>query len=81
TKNRAGSIGAPVTVGDVEVRKGDWIVGDSVGITVVSAENLPEVLAAGRVRAAKEERYFSALRSGATTMKLLDLDGSPVKRF
>ena len=81
TKNRAGSVGGPVTVGDVEVEKGDWIVGDADGVTVVSAATLPTVLAAGRVRAAKEERYFSALRSGATTLKLLDLDDSPVKRF
>ena len=40
----------------------------------------PEVLAAGRARAAKEQDYFTALRSGATTMTLLDLDGTPVKR-
>jgi 4-hydroxy-4-methyl-2-oxoglutarate aldolase len=81
TKNRAGSVGAPVTVGDVEVQKGDWVVGDSDGVTVVRASTLPEVLAAARVRAAKEAQYFSELRSGATTMELLDLDGSPVKRF
>ena len=81
TKNRAGSVGAPVTVGDVEVHKGDWIVGDSDGVTVVSAASLSEVLAAGRVRAANEERFFGALRSGATTLKLLDLDDSPIKRF
>jgi 4-hydroxy-4-methyl-2-oxoglutarate aldolase len=80
TKNRTGSVGTPVTVGDVEVHQGDWIVGDSDGVAVVSVTTLPEVLAAGRARAAKEEGFFSALRSGATTMKLLDLDGSPVKR-
>jgi 4-hydroxy-4-methyl-2-oxoglutarate aldolase len=81
TKNRAGSVGAPVTVGDVEVQKGDWVVGDADGIAVVRAATLQEVLAAARVRAAKEAQYFSELRSGATTMELLDLDGSPVKRF
>jgi 4-hydroxy-4-methyl-2-oxoglutarate aldolase len=80
TKQRPGTIGGPVTVGDVEVHRGDWVVGDSDGVTVVGAAHLPEVLAAGRARAAKEERLFSALRSGATTMTLLGLDGTPVDR-
>ena len=80
TKNRPGAVGATVTVGDVEVQKGDWVVGDSDGVTVVPAIVLPEVLAAGRARAAKEEAYFAALRSGTTTMALLDLDGSIVER-
>ena len=80
TKNRAGSVGAVVTVGDVEVHRGDWIVGDADGVTVVGASDLAVVLAAGRARAAKEEAFFAALHSGTTTMKLLDLDGSPVTR-
>jgi 4-hydroxy-4-methyl-2-oxoglutarate aldolase len=80
TKNRAGVVGGSVTVGDVEVHQGDWIVGDSDGVTVVPSSALGEVLAAGRARAAKEQEYFTALRSGATTMTLLDLDGSLVER-
>jgi 4-hydroxy-4-methyl-2-oxoglutarate aldolase len=80
TKNRAGTVGAVATVGDVEVQRGDWIVGDSDGVTVVGAADLSDVLVAGRARAAKEEAFFAALRSGTTTMKLLDLDGSPVTR-
>jgi 4-hydroxy-4-methyl-2-oxoglutarate aldolase len=80
TKNRAGTVGAVVKVGDVDVHRGDWIVGDSDGVTVVGANELSAVLAAGRARAAKEEGFFAALRSGTTTMTLLDLDGSPVTR-
>jgi 4-hydroxy-4-methyl-2-oxoglutarate aldolase len=80
TKNRPGSVGAVVTVGDVEVHRGDWIVGDADGVTVVGAGDLSAVLAAGRARAVKEEGFFAALRSGTTTMKLLDLDGSRVTR-
>lgn len=80
TKNQPGTIGAPVTVGDVVVNRDDWVVGDSDGVTVVAGDRLKEVLVAGRARAAKEERLFSALRSGATTMTLLSLDGTPIKR-
>jgi 4-hydroxy-4-methyl-2-oxoglutarate aldolase len=81
TKDKPGTVGAAATVGDVEVHEGDWVVGDADGITVVPAANVQDVLAAGRVRAAKEEQFFSALRSGATTMTLLDLDGSSIKRI
>jgi 4-hydroxy-4-methyl-2-oxoglutarate aldolase len=80
TKNRPGSVGSVVTVGDVEVHRGDWIVGDADGVTVVGAGELADVLAAGRSRAAKEEGFFSALRSGSTTMELLGLDGTPITR-
>jgi 4-hydroxy-4-methyl-2-oxoglutarate aldolase len=80
TKNRAGSVGAAVKVGDIEVNTGDWIVGDRDGVTVIRVAELDAVLAAGRARAEKEVGFFTALRSGATTMSLLDLDGSPVTR-
>jgi 4-hydroxy-4-methyl-2-oxoglutarate aldolase len=80
TKNREGSVGAAASVGDVEVHVGDWIVGDSDGVTVIGATDIAAVLAAGRARAAKEEGFFAALRAGSTTMTLLDLDGSPVTR-
>lgn len=80
TKNRPGAIGGSVTVGDVEVHEGDWVVGDADGVTVVPGRALSDVRAAGRARAAKEETYFAALRTGATTMSLLDLDGSPITR-
>jgi 4-hydroxy-4-methyl-2-oxoglutarate aldolase len=80
TKNRPGAVGAAVTVGDIDVHRGDWVVGDSDGVTVIDADEVSKVLAAGHARAAKEERFFSTLRSGSTTMTLLDLDGTPIDR-
>jgi 4-hydroxy-4-methyl-2-oxoglutarate aldolase len=80
TKNRAGTVGAPVTVGDIEVHEGDWVIGDADGVTVVRAGDLAAVLAAGRDRAAKEAGFFAALREGRTTIELLSLDDSPIER-
>ena len=75
TKNRAGAIGGSgVTVGDVAVEPGDWVVGDGDGVVVVPGDALDQVLAAGRSRAEKEVGYFAALRDGATTLELLGLD-------
>jgi 4-hydroxy-4-methyl-2-oxoglutarate aldolase len=73
-----GTVGLPAPVGGVEVAPGDWVVGDADGVTVVPAATVAEVLTAGRARADKEEGLFTALRDGATTVELLDLDPRPV---
>jgi 4-hydroxy-4-methyl-2-oxoglutarate aldolase len=74
TKELPGRVGRSAAVGGVEVRAGDWIVGDSDGVVVVAAAALDDVLAAGRGRAEKEKRFFTELRAGATTLDLLGLD-------
>jgi 4-hydroxy-4-methyl-2-oxoglutarate aldolase len=79
TKMHPGTVGAPALVGGVLVLLGDWIVGDHDGVTVVPADALDQVIAAGKARADKEVNMFEKLRSGSTTMELLSLDGSPVE--
>jgi 4-hydroxy-4-methyl-2-oxoglutarate aldolase len=79
TKQLPGAVGGDVEVGDVEVGAGDWIVGDADGVTVVPGDQLDDVLGAGRVRAERETRLFTALRGGATTTELLGLDSSRIE--
>jgi 4-hydroxy-4-methyl-2-oxoglutarate aldolase len=78
-KSREGSLREPVTVGDAVVELGDWIVGDTDGVVVIPGGERDAVLAAGRARADKEAGLFAALRAGATTLELLDLDPGPVQ--
>ena len=47
---------------------------------VIPAEEIDAVRAAGEARAAKEIEYFDQLRSGKTTVDLLDLDTSSIIR-
>ena len=75
-----GSVGEPATVGDVLVEAGDVVVADADGVTVVPGTELAAVVAAAEAREAKEQAMFEALRAGATTLDLLDLDPSPITR-
>lgn len=79
SKDRAGTVGRPVTVGDVAVRPGDWIVGDADGVVVVPEAALATVMGAARDRAEQEARYVAALQEGRSTVDLLNLDPSPVE--
>jgi 4-hydroxy-4-methyl-2-oxoglutarate aldolase len=74
SKERPGAVGQPVTVGDVVVEPGDWIVADVDGVVVVPGAALDDVLTAGRTRADKESALFEALRAGSTTVEQFGLD-------
>ncbi len=76
TKTQPGTVGAPVTVGGVQVALGDWVVGDVDGVTVVPAGSIEEVIANGEAREEKESGFFAALKSGSTTVELLNLNAS-----
>lgn len=80
TKVAGGAVGEPVVVGDVEVRPGDWVVGDDDGVVVVRAEDLAHVLDAAAQRLERERMLFADLKAGDTTLDLLGLDGSRVTR-
>jgi len=78
SKVLGGTLGGATRVGGVLVRTGDWLVGDADGVVVVPADRVDAVLAAGEQRAAREQHVLDAVRAGATTVNLLNLDISPV---
>ncbi len=79
TKQRPGTVGAPVAVGDLTVHRGDVVVGDRDGVVVLARDDVERITAAAEARAAKEAEMFVALRGGETTVGLLGLDVSPVQ--
>ncbi len=79
TKSGPGEVGAPVVLGGVLVRPGDWLVGDADGVVAIRSEDMAACRAAGAGRAAKEEGFFGQLRAGATTVGLLALDVSSIR--
>ena len=79
-KVAGGEIGGVARVGDVDVATGDWVVCDRDGVTVVPASAVSEVIERGRARADKEAVMFAKLRAGSTTVELLSLNTTPVRR-
>jgi 4-hydroxy-4-methyl-2-oxoglutarate aldolase len=74
SKAQPGAIGRPVTVGDVAVEPGDWVVADVDGVVVLPGAELAAVLAAGAARTAKEAALFDVLRAGGSTVEEFGLD-------
>jgi 4-hydroxy-4-methyl-2-oxoglutarate aldolase len=79
SKVQPGAIDRPVTVGDVAVEPGDWVVGDVDGVVVLPGAELDAVLTAGRTRAAKEAALFATLRAGGSTVEEFGLDTTLVE--
>lgn len=79
SKVMAGTAGLPTRVGGVEVRVGDWVVGDCDGAAIVQGGQIEQVIRGSRARAAAEAAMFEKLLGGATTVDLLGLDPSPIR--
>jgi 4-hydroxy-4-methyl-2-oxoglutarate aldolase len=79
SKVAAGTVGQTTEVAGVRVALGDWVVGDVDGVVIVPGDKIEEIVAAAHGRTKKELEYFESLRSGATTVELLGLDGSVVE--
>jgi 4-hydroxy-4-methyl-2-oxoglutarate aldolase len=76
-KRWAGTQGAPLGLGSVTVRRGDWIVADRDGAVVLPAEQLAEIIDRAQARLDKEATIMARLRAGSTTLEeygLRDLD-------
>jgi 4-hydroxy-4-methyl-2-oxoglutarate aldolase len=70
TKDIAGELDVPVTVGGATIRPGDLVVLDADGVTVVAAERAGEVLQASLAREAKEADKRAKLQAGALSFEL-----------
>jgi regulator of RNase E activity RraA len=62
-------VNLPVSLGDVEVRAGDWLVGDVDGVAVVGPDEVEAVTARAEEIAAAELACFERVLAGE---RLLD---------
>ncbi|MDQ0586524.1 RraA family protein [Variovorax paradoxus] len=72
TKNIAGRIGHPVSVGDVTVRPGDFVIADGDGVVVVEREKIEALLPAAARKVSDEAARIAAIKEGDTAAEWLN---------
>lgn len=70
---KVGSIGAPLTLGEVTIEAGDLIAGDADGVVVIPSAKALDIINLGAQREAEEAVYFERLRAGETTLEVYGL--------
>jgi len=66
----------PVTIGNVRIDPGDWIVADDDGVMVVPQHFAESVLAEAEAKAATESEIRAAVRDGMTPLKAYERFGT-----
>ena len=61
----------PITVSDVEVRPGDWVIADGSGVVFVAAENIEAVLDQAEKLVAREATLLKEIEAGVPVSKVM----------
>ncbi|MDJ0978153.1 MAG: RraA family protein [Erythrobacter sp.] len=72
-----GSLGDPLFFGDVLVKRGDLVLGDSDGIVALPSEGIDAALSSSEARDAAEVDQIARLRAGERTLDLFGLGELP----
>ncbi len=62
----------PITVGDIPVSPGDYVVGDGSGVVFVTASEIERVLDTAEAIAAREKAMADSLRAGTPIGQVMD---------
>jgi regulator of RNase E activity RraA len=68
------SMNEPVSIGDVEVGPGDYVIADRSAVIFISASDIERVLATAEDISAREEAMARALRAGKTVGEVMGGD-------
>jgi 4-hydroxy-4-methyl-2-oxoglutarate aldolase len=74
TKSAGGKVGVPVSVGGVQVRAGDLVVGDADGVAVLAADEWEAILGRAEAKSVWEADAMVQIRAGVSTVSLFELD-------
>jgi 4-hydroxy-4-methyl-2-oxoglutarate aldolase len=72
-KRDPGRVGEPVTIGGIEIRRGDIVIGDADGVVILPAVDLAVIHQAAIARMAAEADLRQAICRGELTLDLLGL--------
>lgn len=68
-----GQIGAPIRIGDVEVRHRDIVLGDADGVMILPEASAGAIITESKRRDCAEQEIFARLRANATTLEIYRL--------
>ncbi|QTX04405.1 RraA family protein [Agromyces archimandritae] len=74
-KEWAGTQGAPIRIGDVDIAQGDLIVADADGVVAIPGDLVPVTLERAAERERKEAAIMADLRAGSATLDVYGLRG------
>lgn len=75
-----GQIGVGLTLGEAQVKAGDWLFGDADGVIVIAAEDLPATFEQAAQSYEREEALTAELQAGAALGDLLGIEDFLAKR-
>jgi regulator of RNase E activity RraA len=64
-----------VQVGGIQVRPGDWIIGDGSGVVVIPQEHLEEVVRASEAIVDREQKMAEMVRRGKSILEAMGEGG------
>jgi 4-hydroxy-4-methyl-2-oxoglutarate aldolase len=73
-KDPEGSLNEPITIGEVTIYPGDFIVGDRDGVVVIPKDRIAETIEKAKAREAKEAQTRAALHTGLTSLQIYGWD-------
>lgn len=75
-KGQPGQIGAVLTIGDIVIRPGDYVCGDSDGVVVIPADQAEAVLEIANRMHAEEQSRAARLKAGVPLAEILAKSGN-----
>ena len=69
-KERGGSVGETIQIGEVTINEGDVVIGDRDGVVVIPADKVAEVIEASQVREDKEDDVRRRLKAGESSLEI-----------
>jgi regulator of RNase E activity RraA len=69
-KERGGSIGSPIRIGEVDIKLGDVVIGDRDGVVIIPANKLEVVIEASYAREEKEDEVRRRLKNGESSLEI-----------
>ncbi|MDA9770324.1 RraA family protein [Emcibacteraceae bacterium] len=69
-KERGGSIGSPIRIGEVDIKLGDVVICDRDGVVIIPANKLEVVIEASYAREEKEDEVRRRLKNGESSLEI-----------